>query len=424
MIQDKNKTIDRFSLMRQPYRALLTKGRTYAAFEFDRILPLIDNLSSKRTILDPMSGYGTLAAICIKRYSPISTFCIEPNPPEYLWQILNNPANNKYALHLCTNFLSAKNKWPQIKEIACISSDWLPTQSKEIIVDLFNLAIRLTSDLRMKQALQQEICISLLMPFLGRFSSCVQGNIVTHVKRGGIVVYKGWEIDFENYLCFLLNRLNQNRDFAIKGVHTSIFANCITYKFKNKFSAMITSPPYPNSRDYAAMFGPENDILNLLNSLGKIDGLTLSSRLIGCPIVSEEDSTKKGKISDVKSSIARSFLESIDSYHGTDQANYDNKVYYLPYFSNYFSDLEKAYSNIAKALSNNFEGYVIAVNNTHRKKVVPVSQAIVEIWHNLGFKADLVNEYTRELSHVGGINPKVKGFTARHIEYTIKVWNS
>ena len=82
--------------------------------------------------------------------------------------------------------------------------------------------------------------------------------------------------------------------------------------------------------------------------------------------------------------------------------------------------IEKSYENISKLLSKDFEGYIIAVNNTARKKVIPVAEMIIETWKRLGFKASIYA--TKELSTVGGINPRAKGISAKHMEYTIKVW--
>jgi predicted transcriptional regulator len=61
-------------------------------------------------------------------------------------------------------------------------------------------------------------------------------------------------------------------------------------------------------------------------------------------------------------------------------------------------------------------------NNTARNVVIPVAQSIVETFHKSNIEAKIVDKYTRELSHVGTMNPRVKGFKARHMEYTIKVW--
>lgn len=260
------------------------------------------------------------------------------------------------------------------------------------------------------------------MPFVGRLASCVQGNVVTHVKQGGLCVYEGWHDDFSNYISFLRGKLIHKHDESNNVNHKSLLANCITVKLpRNKFPSMITSPPYPNSRDYAAMFGPENAFLAFLEEQGNIKGFTLKQRLIGCPCVSESDGSQKKTPNDVKSPTARAFLKAIVGFKGSKSAMYDEHVYYLPSFSKYFHELEAAYENIAPSLSRDFEGYVIVVNNTHRKQIIPVAKVVIEIWRRLGFKAELEAEYTRELPHVGGINPKVKGLAARHTEYTIKV---
>jgi hypothetical protein len=121
--------------------------------------------------------------------------------------------------------------------------------------------------------------------------------------------------------------------------------------------------------------------------------------------VSESDGSQKP--SDVKSPIARAFLKGVADFKGSKGAMYDEQVYYLPSLSKYFFELEAAYENIAPSLSKNFEGYIIVVNNTHRKQIIPVAQAVIEIWRRLGFNADLEVEYTRELPNVGELT-KVK----------------
>jgi hypothetical protein len=116
----------------------------------------------------------------------------------------------------------------------------------------------------------------------------------------------------------------------------------------------------------------------------------------------------------------KSFYLFIANYSETKRAKMDNEVYYLPYYCNYFYGLERAYENISQYLASNFIGYIIAVNNTARKKIVPVSEFVQETWVRLGFQAKI--ESFKELAHVGGINPRVKGLSARHVEYTIKVY--
>ena len=57
-------------------------------------------------------------------------------------------------------------------------------------------------------------------------------------------------------------------------------------------------------------------------------------------------------------------------------------------------------------------------------RVIPVAQSIEELFHQLNINATIIDKYTGGLSHVGTINPRVKGFKTRHMEYTIKVWRS
>lgn len=415
-------TLERTSLIRGVYRALLLKDRTYAAFEPKKIIPLVEKLAYRKLIFDPMAGYGSLITFCSQINAPISAFCIEYNPPAYLWQILINPINTKNYITFIDKIEEMRRKWPQHSIRALPSSDWFPPESLEILLKLWTLVFEVAELFSLKGRARTEVPLALLMPFVGRLATWVQGNVVTHVKKGGLCIYEGWHEDFSNYLLFLRNKLIQRSRATFNFSHTSMLANSMDVKLPpNKFPSMITSPPYPNSRDYAAMFGPENKFLEILEEKGIIKGFTISQRLIGSPRVSESDGSKKKTPKDVKSPSALAFLKTLADFKGSKGAMYDEGVYYLPSLSKYFFELESAYENIAPSLSENFEGYIVVVNNTHRKRIIPVAQSVIEIWGRLGFRAEIEDEYTRELPHVGGINPKVKGLAARHTEYTIKV---
>ena len=45
-------------MLREPYRALMGAGRTYAAFDSETTFPLIDALHTHGTIADPWLGMG------------------------------------------------------------------------------------------------------------------------------------------------------------------------------------------------------------------------------------------------------------------------------------------------------------------------------------------------------------------------------
>jgi len=102
-----------------------------------------------------------------------------------------------------------------------------------------------------------------------------------------------------------------------------------------------------------------------------------------------------------------------------EKASYDNKVYYIPYFSRYFFDLEQAYVNIIPSLRKNFEGYINVVNNTTRDQIVPLAQFIIEFWKRNGFNTEIFSQ--KESFHVGTKNPRARGFKAKHMEYIIKI---
>lgn len=421
-LAEQGTVLDRLSLIRDIYRALIANNRTYAAFEPEVVSPLIEQLSSHKVILDPMAGYGGLLSLCARSKHKVSAFCVEYNPPAYLWQILINPDNAKKLMDLIEVVLALKARWPSIRFRAAMCNDWYPIQSVELLLQLWLLFQKATKKAALSEADSIRFALALMLPFVGRFACSVQGNVVTHIKQGGMCVYNQWEKDFSAYLKVVNRKLNDNFINTKNFRHTSLLDDCKSVDLSGHlFSAMITSPPYPNSRDYYSIFAPENAFLELLEQKKLIRGYTIKNRLIGSPIISVSGEEKKSSLLDVKSKSARKFLKWIEDYKGTQQLMYDNKIYYLPYFAKYFSDLEGAYNHIAQYICAGFEGFVIVVNNTHRKKIVPVREAVIDIWRDLGFVAEVIDEYTRELSHVGGINPNVKGLSARHMEYTIKV---
>ncbi len=402
--------------MRAIYRALLKSGRTYAAFERDRVLPLVQKLSYRQEILDPMAGYGTLMTYCSEL--GVSSFSVEYNPPAYLWELLISPANANTFTSMANNILEPPNVLLNTSEAFAVSANWFPDISKRILIDLFCLCRTAAENVSANNA--GELALAFILPFVGRFSTFVPGNVVTHVKKGGICIYKGWQLDFNNYINAIKFMIYDNISASTIHEHHIVYGDCRTMLLpKARFPAMITSPPFPNGRDYSSMFAPENDFIIFLASQGLISAFDFNRRLIGTVYVSR--SKKSNSCCDVRSTSARRFLSRLEAFKGTKQAQYDNKVYYIPYYKYYFSGLEQAFANIAKALQDDFEGYIIVVNNTARNMIIPVSDAVVEAWHDLGFDASVDDELTREMAHLGSINPRVKGLKARHTEYTIKV---
>jgi hypothetical protein len=404
-------------MLREPYRALFVTGRTYAAFDKENILPLIENLKRHKIIADPMAGFGSLMNYCSEK--GISTFNIEYNPPTYLWGVLNNPNNSQDLLILVNALLAFKWKYPKVKKRAIASPIWFPSISYDIILNLYE---HILNSARMCIDVEnaEEKALSILIPFVGRLGCYVPGNIVAYVKEGGICLYDNIIEDFGRYLITLKIHLETVIQESVNKEHQYIFGDLRNIRIAKKISAFITSPPYPNSRDYYNMFRPENECILFLKSKGFVQGLTVNEQLISCVSVSKylnKDMDNNLIISD----SARGFIDYIKNYKATKRAVYDNKIYYLPYFITYFRHIEQAYTNFAKYLTKNCDGYIIVTNNTARNKVVPVAESIVELFTSLGFNANIDEKYTRELSHVGDINPKVKGFKARHMEYTVHV---
>lgn len=420
-VPNKRRAIESTSFIRTVYRSLLQQGRTYASFDPTIVGQLVDNLASRKIILDPMAGYGGLITLCARHKDPVSAYCIEYNPPSYLWQILTNPSNSSKLLSFIDHIYKSKKRWPSAPVRASMSNDLFPAESLEILMKLFSLINKTAKKVCSDDKEQIELSLAFLLPFVGRFATYAPGTIV-HVKKGGICVYVDWHDDFEIYLVALKNLLIKSQAQVFNTKHKIVYGDCKTIKLSEKFPAMITSPPYPNQIDYYSIFAPENAFLSFLEEERIVKGLALKERLIGNPCVSVKEGAKKYTPDDVTSKTAKSFLNFVANYNGTKRQLSDIDTYYLPSLSKYFYEIETAYANITRCLDRNFEGYIIVVNNSFRKRIIPVAETIVDIWKNLGFEAEIVPEFTRELSHAGGINPSVKGLTARHMEYTIRVY--
>jgi len=405
------------TLIRGIYRSLLNTGRTYAAFEA-RHLGLLGQVPDGSEILDPMAGYGGLMRYCGSSTRELSTYNIEFNPPSFYWAKLMEPALNGRFLKLCKGVLERRRIWPRPKMLMKASDGWFPEESYDILGDLWSAVLESAGQIFLHEA--ADAAVAFLLPIVGRLSSCIQGNVVTHVKKGGLCVYSEWQEAFMQYIEKLQCILATSRAACRNRRHVVRLADAATVRISDrKFRWMVTSPPYPNGRDYAKMFAPENAFIAWLFQHGHVRDVVLRSRLIGCSDVKERAGNVNRTRADVTSPVAGKFLDFIAGYRETRRAGEDNEVYYLPYYCNYFYGIERAYENISRSLSRRFDGYIIVVNNTARKHVIPVAEFVGDTWRRLGFDAEI--ESPVELSHVGGINPRVKGLSARHMEYTVRV---
>lgn len=397
-------------LIRSVYRSLINSGRTYAAFSEDE-LRLLDSLPTDKVVLDPMSGYGlvTLAAAQLGR----SSYTLELNLPQYLWQVLTNPATIDIFCTWIEAIQHDKRNWPQAKMRIAVSKDWFSEEGFRLLYELYQyVEAKAPSN---SKKLTRVYALALLLPFSGRFSSSLEDNNPTHVKPGGMCVFREWDTDFDAYLTALQFRLQLISDSTISESHHFIgYGDARVEKFDAmKFGAMLTSPPYPNRSDYYDMFAPENDFVRRIHQLIKLPFKIVDSPLLGTVRV-------KGTIEqEITSRVANEFLESIKlDTRQRIAANADER-YYFPYFRNYFIGLELAYKNIAKSFNRRFLGYITIVNNTHRGVVIPMEKIICDIWIGLGFSATLVGEHER--FHFGTMNPRARGIRARHKHYIIKL---
>ena len=403
--------LKRTSLVREVYRALINTGRSYAAFN-DRDKLLIEKLKDRGEILDPTSGYGLLTRFCAE--VGVSAYCVELNFPQHLWQILCHPSYTKFLMPAIKRLISCVQDWPHTHIRAVVHETWYPEQSKELLSRIFHLNKKILKE-SVGELECDKMALALLLPFIGRLACCIPGDISTHVKEGGICVYSGWQKDYFCYLQALWERLNKNSEKAVQLTHYLYHGDAKTFPFPaRRFGAFVTSPPYPNMRDFSSMFEPERAFLQWFkDDLG--DGIEqLEERVIGSNFVSGRPKRT------LRNRAASNFIATLRDLKLNKNALYDEDKYYIPYYENYFADLEEAYANISHSLQDKVEGYIIVVNNTHRNIPVPVAGVIIGIWEDLGFNASIFEAI--ESFHVGVKNPRARGLRARHTEYVIKVW--
>lgn len=416
MVKSEIPKLRRESLIREVYRTLLYSARSYAAFDEKRVFPLVENLACRKEILDPMSGYGSLMLYCAR--IGIKAYCVEFSVPLYLWHVLIHPANNRLLADAVVRLRSLRRRWPTTSARAAVSASWFPENSKRLIVSLLHLIQDTLTAVGCDSRKTEERSLAILLPFVGRLSSSVPGNVTTHVKMGGICVYRNWHGDWDTYLKATLGLLIHIEKASRSRSHIVRKDDCRTVALpKRRFRAMITSPPYPNHRDFFSMFAPENECLSWLANESLVSLPPPVTFGIGSNVVSGRNKPN------VRCESALRFLSALEHYQSKRRAKaqYDNRLYYIPYFSRYFSDLEKAYANIAKCLDWDFVGYIIVVNNTTRNQVIPVCESTLEMWRKMGFNAEVADSH--ETFHIGTKNPRAKGFKAKHTEYLIRVWH-
>ena len=102
-----------------------------------------------------------------------------------------------------------------------------------------------------------------MLPFVSRFANYQRSSAnITHFKEGGLCSYTNWQIDFIAYLEELSRRLLENFTLYRETEHHNILSDIMNVEFTDKFAYFVTSPPYPNYRDYSKLFRIENWVLD------------------------------------------------------------------------------------------------------------------------------------------------------------------
>lgn len=389
------------------YKGLILRNRAFASFkndELDIIYSDIKDIIPKDTIiLDPMSGYGGSMSFFGKQ--GYRTTNIEINPPSYYWQILINPKHTKEIIALINIILDKSNTFPKFNIKFSITDDLFATEAVELIKNLYMLVLDYSKNI--------DLSISLLLPFVSRFANYqISSTNITHFKQGGICTYIGWVDDFIIYLITLRNKLEQDYSCYKEIIHDNICSDILKVKLDTKYSCFITSPPYPNYRDYSKLFKIENWILN--NVI--FDQPTDFKMMIGSNNVSGKS---YGSIVSEKANL---FLKELldKSKLLRKKAERDIEVYYYPYFAQYFFNIQEAYQKLNTMLTSNAVGYIVVNDNITRDIIVPVGASICDIFQNMDYNTQYYN--ISQISHYGNIGKSAKRMNSHHTRHILKVW--
>lgn len=410
--------LSRTNLIRTSYRSLINHGRSYAAFNdthdflFKKTAHWFDKTGiTNRIVLDPMSGYGGTAFYCNKYL--LNSFSIEINRPQFLWQTLFLPENVP-AVRGAISALVAGTKLPATTKIAEASDEFFTDEAIDILSDILQQIHGTLNASPRAEFSTRNIALGLILPFVSRLACYSDGDAASHVRTGGICVYKGYQEDWRTYLESMLACLPSDPS-GNTCTNRLVYGDARTFVLNDfKFNCMITSPPYPNSRDFNSIFKIENIFLDIIAKRVSNLEFKCAADAIGSVFVKG-----KGELTP-KSETAMAFLMEAEKISANQKrSDYDHKMYYKKYFSNYFYELERAYENISTVMDDKFEGYIVVVDNTHRGIRVPVGQVVRDVWERLGFETAL--EKSTEQFHVGTKNPRARGSRAKHTEYIVRV---
>lgn len=232
------------------YKGLMARNRAFASFkekgELDIILADITQyISVGECVLDPMSGYG--GGMRFWGRNGFKTTNVELNPPAYYWQVLNNPSNTAKIQASLKQLLSRIKELPQIKQSVSVSDKFFTPVSIDLISKIYELTYTINED--------KELSIAIILPFVSRFAHYQRSSTnITHFKEGGLCSYANWIFDFVKYLKSLNTLLEEESKQYLESKHTNILSDIMEVRLDDKFQYFVTSPPYPNYRDYSKLF--------------------------------------------------------------------------------------------------------------------------------------------------------------------------
>lgn len=403
-----SENLDYLENLSHVYRGLILRNRAFASFKEKGELEIIygditNHITPDDVIFDPMSGYG--GGMFFWGRKGYKTDNIELNPPSYYWQILINPYNTESITKSIIKLIKREKDLPRFTERFSLQDDLF---TETAIQHIRNLLIYINSVVK-----NREHAVALLLPFVARFANYQKSQTnITHIKHGGLCTYVGWENDFISYLTDMKRRLEDNFPSYIEIRHRNTQGDIMNANFPNKFKYFVTSPPYPNYRDYSKLFKIENWVLdNIINSEN-----TDFSLMIGSNNVSGKP------YGEIYSEKANAFLKTLaeKSKKLSKKSKRDVETYYLPYFSQYFYNIQEAYKKIDSFLEEGTIGYIVVNDNITRDIIVPVGASICDIFDNLGYQTNFFDKSF--VSHYGNIGRSAKRINSQHMRHILKVW--
>ncbi|MDR0692851.1 MAG: hypothetical protein LBF69_07440 [Prevotellaceae bacterium] len=393
------------------YRGLLKNSRAFASFreiELDIVYSdLSKYISYDEFILDPMSGYGGgMVFLGGKGYK---TTNIELNPPAYFWQLLINPQNTQSIIKIIKKLLNKKIELPKINETFSLTDNLF----SDIAINHIKLLFSIIYEISNKNKI---LSISLLLPFVSRFANYVKSPTnITHFKQGGLCSYLGWEQDFHSYLEFLSNRLSKDYISYKQQEHKNILADIFQVKLSEKYRTFVTSPPYPNYRDYSKLFKIENYVLDniILNNNTNFEMMIGSNNVSGKTFGTIQSEKANLFLTELLAKAEKLKVKNKKSCS-------DIKTYYHPYFAQYFYNIQEAYRKLDSMLTNNSIGYIVVNDNITRDIIVPVGASICDIFNSMGYESKDLD--TSQISHYGNIGRSATRMNSKHTRHILKVW--